>query len=326
MRAIAFNEFGPPSVLHLADLPKPEPARGEVLIRVRAAGVNPIDCKIRSGKAAARFDVRFPAVPGWECSGVIAAVHAENPAQAEDLPPIKVGSRVFAYSRPEGEPGKKLTIDRGCYAEFVALPAAHIAVLPDKVDIVDGAATPLAGLTALQALEALQIGEGKTVLIQAAGGGVGHLAVQLAKLAGARVIGTASKKNHGWLKKLGCDELIDYKAHDFATELRKKHPQGVDAVLDSIGGDTLLAGMDCLREGGRLVSLVQPVTDLKKPGREAIYVFVQPNGAQLWHLATLLQEGQLKPRISREFALKDAAKAHALIEKHHVAGKLVLTV
>jgi NADPH2:quinone reductase len=326
MRAITFDEFGPPSVLNLTEAEKPKPGPGQVLICVRAAGVNPIDCKIRSGKAAARFDVHFPAIPGWECSGEIAALHSENPASAEDLPALKVGSRVFAYSRPEGEPGKKLMLARGCYAEFVALPAAHIAVLPDKVDIVDGAATPLAGLTALQALEALQVGEGKTVLIQAAAGGVGHLAVQLAKLAGARVIGTASKKNHGWLKKLGCDELIDYKAHDFATELRKKHPQGVDAILDSIGGDTLMAGMDCLREGGRLVSLVQPVDGLSKPGREAIYVFVQPNGAQLWHLATLLQEGQLKPRIAKEYALKDAAKAHMLIEKHHVAGKLVLTV
>ncbi|CAG0982562.1 enoyl reductase [Planctomycetaceae bacterium] len=325
MRAITFSEFGPPAVLKLSAADKPKPGPGEVLIRVRAAGVNPIDSKIRSGKAAARFDVRFPAIPGWECSGEVAALHAENPVQAGDLPPLKVGSRVFAYSRPVGEPGAKLFIERGCYAEFVALPAAHIALLPDKVDIVDGAATPLAGLTALQALEALQLGEGKTVLIQAAAGGVGHFAVQLAKLVGARMIGTASKKNHGWLKKLGCDELIDYKAHDFATELRKKHPQGVDAVLDSVGGDTLLAGLDCLREGGRLVSLVQPVTNLKKPGREAIYVFVQPNAVQLAHLGALLAEGKLKPRIAREFDLKDAAKAHALIEKHHVAGKLVLT-
>jgi len=192
MRAITFNEFGPLVVLKVAEIDKPKPGPGQVLIRVRAAGVNPIDCKIRSGKAAARFDVRFPAIPGWECAGEVAAIHAENPAQAEDLPPLKVGSRVLAYSRPVGAPGAKLIIERGCYAEFVALPAAHIALLPDKVDIVDGAATPLAGLTALQALEALQVSEGKTVLIQAAAGGVGHLAVQLAKLAGARVIGTAS--------------------------------------------------------------------------------------------------------------------------------------
>lgn len=309
MRAINFDQFGPPSVLHVADLPLPVPAAGETLVRVHAAGVNPIDVKIRSGRAAARFDVRFPAIPGWDCAGT-----------------LPDGRRVFAFSRPVGVPGARLPIDRGCYAEYVALPSEHIAALPDNIDFPEAAATPLAGLTALQSLEALKVAAGSTVLIQAAAGGVGHFAVQLAKLAGARVIGTASKKNHGWLKKLGCDELIDYKAHDFAAVMRQKHPRGIDAVLDSVGGETLLAGLECLRDGGRLVSLVQPVAGVGKPGREAIYVFVQPSGAQLGQIAALMAAGKLQVRIDKEFPLADAAKAHALIEKGHVAGKLVLSL
>jgi NADPH:quinone reductase-like Zn-dependent oxidoreductase len=307
MKAIVLNRYGGPEVLKLAELPEPTVGPDSVLVRVRAAGVNPVDWKIREGRLRERFPSHFPIVPGWDLAGVVERV---GPAVYEFAP----GDEVLGYVREDH-------IQRGTYAELVAAPIRTVVRKPANLSWDRAAGLPLAGLTAYQALHrALRIVKGDTLLVHAAAGGVGGFAVQLAVAQGARVIGTASPGNHDFLRSLGA-EPVGY-GDGFADRLRELAPQGVDAVLDLVGGDTLAGSPGLLAARGRLASIVDPgVRDLG--GR---YVFVRPDPVDLAALCELAEEGRLTVGVSRVFPLERAAEAQALSQQGHTRGKLVIEI
>jgi NADPH:quinone reductase-like Zn-dependent oxidoreductase len=312
MRAIAIDAFGPADALALRDVPDPKVGPDSVLIRVRAAAVNPVDAAIRRGDLEPWFPHRFPLIPGWDVAGVVEAV---GPAVV-DLEP---GDEVYAYAR-------KTEVAEGTYAELVSLPAGMVARKPRKLSFAQAAGIPLAGLTAYQALtEALGVVRHEKVLVTAAAGGVGHLAVQIARHLGADVVGTAGTANQEFVRGLGV-EPVDYSAGDVTQAVRALHPGGVDAVLDTVGGEGQDQARAALRPGGRIASIVD--TDPAK-GAEGIaghYVFVRPSAKELYELASLADEGLLVPEIAEVLPLDRAAEAHRRIEGGHVRGKLVLEV
>lgn len=301
MKAIAIENFGGRSELKLMELPKPVAGTGEVLIKVKAAGVNPVDWKIREGLLRFRLPHQFPIILGWDAAGTI----------------VGTGEEVYAYCR-------KPVIKDGTYAEYVVVPRTSVAPKPKNLSFVEAASVPLAALTAYQSLfDAAGLKRGQTTLIHAAAGGVGGFAVQLAKLAGARVIATASKGKHAYVRELGADEVIDYRAVDF-----RKMVRDVDVAFDTVGGETQGNSAEVVKRGGVLVSILAfgDADAIRKRGVEPRYVFVRPNGAQLRKLARLFEAGKLQTKIAKVFPLRDAAKAHALIEQGHTTGKIVLRV
>jgi NADPH:quinone reductase-like Zn-dependent oxidoreductase len=310
MKAVRQEEVGGPEVLRLVEVERPEPGPTEVLVRVRAAGVNPTDWKFR---ARGGWVGTPPFVLGWDVSGVVEAL---GPGAAL----LRPGDEVFGMLRyPTGH---------GAYAEYVVAPARTFVRKPPSLDFVRAAAVPLAGLTAWQALvDTAGLEAGQRVLVHAAAGGVGHLAVQLAKARGAYVLGTASAAKHEFVRSLGADEVIDYRAVDFAEAAGE-----VDVVLDTIGGEYGLRSLATLRIGGVLVSLVlsQPGEGLAEAAAErgvrTESILVEPDHTALSALADLLAEGRLKVHVEQTFPLADAAKAHELGETGRVTGKLVLTV
>lgn len=307
MKAIRFHAFGEAKVLVYEDVPKPVAQAGEVLVRVRAAGVNPVDWKIRSG-AAKSLSPKLPQIPGFDVAGVVASVGA-------DVERFKVGDEVFSY----------LSLRRGgAYAEFVAIPEGEVAAKPEKVDFVHAAAVPLAALTAWQALfDQADLKEGQTLLVHGGAGGVGHFAVQLAKAKGAKVIATASEKNLAFVKELGADQVIDYRAQKF-----EEHVREVDVVLDSIGGDTLARSYQVLKKGGFVVSIVAPPDQAKlaELGLRGAVFLVQPNSAQLTEIAKLIDAGKVEPIVSETLPLAEAKRAHELSQAGHTRGKIVLRI
>lgn len=305
MHAVRIHEFGGRDVLKYEEAPRPVPGKGEVLIKVHAAGVNPVDWKIRKGLFG---PVQFPATLGFDVSGVVEAV-------GEDVKRLVLGDEVYALL-----PLQKA----GGYAEYVVCQESIVALRPKRVDHETAAAVPLAALTAWQALlDHGKLEKGQTVLIHAGAGGVGHFAVQIAKAHGARVIATASPENHEYLTTIGADQVIDYKSQKFE-ELVKD----VDLVLDSIGGQTQSRSIGIIRKGGRLVSIVQPPSreKLDEAGITGNIFLVQPDADQLRRLAELIDAGKIKPYISDTFPLADAAKAHEKSETGRTVGKIVLTV
>lgn len=308
MRAVRFHEYGGPEVLKYEEAPRPEAAAGEVLVRVHAAGVNPVDWKVRAGYLKGFLNYRLPLIPGWDLSGVVEATGAGVTAW-------KKGDEV--YSRPD--------ISRnGAYAEYIAAKAGELARKPKMLDHTKAAAIPLAALTAWQALfDAGQLQAGQTVLIHAAAGGVGTFAVQLAKWKGARVIGTASERNHALLRELGAGETIDYGKVQFEDAVH-----GVDVVLDSMAGDTRERSWKVIKKGGILVTILgQPsAEDATKHGVRAAGVFVQPNQAELEQIGALADSGTLRPVIEAVLPLKEARRAHEMNQTQHTRGKIVLQV
>ncbi|MER8187746.1 NADP-dependent oxidoreductase [Kitasatospora sp. NPDC094015] len=309
MRAITQQTLGGPEVLRPAELARPGPGVGEILVRTRAAGVNPIDWKTREHGA---FLGEPPFVLGWDVSGVVEAVG--------------LGVRLFA-------PGDEVfgmplfPAPAGAYAEYVAAPARHFAHRPAGLGHAEAAALPLAGLTARQALvDVGGVRPGQRVLIHAAAGGVGHLAVQIAKSLGAHVIGTARAANHAALHALGADELFDHTTGDVNAVVRD-----VDLVLDTLGGANTAATLATLKDGGTLVSLPSPEEDAVIPlaaerGIRAGFMLVEPDRTGLLELARLVEAGQLRPLMGPTFPLEQAAEAHRVGEKGGTPGKLVLTV
>ncbi|TAH35275.1 MAG: NADP-dependent oxidoreductase [Planctomycetota bacterium] len=304
MKAIRFHKFGGPEVLVLDDVPRPEPAAGELLVRVLAAGVNPVDWKVRGGMMRGKL----PMIPGYDVAGVVDKAGAE----VKDFAP---GDRVMVY----------LALNRGGgYAEYATAPAKDCAKFGKDLAPTSAAAIPLAALTAWQALfETAKLAEGQTVLIHAGAGGVGHFAVQLAKSRGARVLATASEKNLDFLKELGADVAIDYRAQRFEDVAKD-----VDVVLDAVGGDTLGRSYGVLKKGGFVVSIVQPPDParLEELGLRGSVMLVQPNGAQLAQIAELVQTGKLKPHVSATYPLAEARKAQEASATGHTRGKIVLKV
>jgi NADPH:quinone reductase-like Zn-dependent oxidoreductase len=311
MKAIRIHNYGGPEVLQYEDAPRPKRQAGEVLIRVHAAGVNPIDWKVREGHMKDFWPHKFPLILGWDVSGTVEEV-GPDPAAAGRF---KIGNEVYSISDPTRN---------GAYADYIVVRESELALKPKSLHHVHAAAVPLAALTAWQALfDAGQLVSGQRVLIHGGSGGVGHLAVQLAKWKGAHVLATASTKNQELLRELGVDEPIDYTKQKFEDVARD-----VDLVLDLIGGETQERSWSVLKKGGVLLSLVQPpsVEKAKALGVRAAFVAGHPSGAQLAEIAKLIDSGKLKPTIDRILPLSEVRRAHELSKSGHTHGKIVLRI
>ena len=315
MRAMVIDGFGGADRLHPAEMPAPAAAAGEVLIRVAAAGVNPVDWKIREGSLEALFPHRFPLILGWDAAGTIAAL-------GDGVEGFAVGDRVWAYCR-------KPKVQGGTYAEFVVMTADAVAPMPVRLDFEQAASMPLVGLTSWQALfDTAALTSGQSVLIHAGAGGIGSMAVQLAKTAGANVVATASAANRVYVRELGADHVIDYTAGDFVSATRALFPDGVDVVFDTIGGETQTRSYRVLRRGGFLVSIVDEPSEEEaaRAGVRQAFVFVSPSGTQLRRIAALVDEGKIRPPAITAMPLAQAAEAQRLSQQGHVRGKIVLQV
>ena len=308
MKAIRIHEFGGPDVLRTDNIAVPAPADDEVLVKVYATSINPIDWKIRKGASQAKFPVTLPFTLGWDVSGVVEQ-------KGDNVTGFEVGAEV--YSRPS--PARN-----GAYAEYIVIKASEVARKPNTIDHVHAASVPLAGLTAWQGLfEHGKLQKGERVLIHAASGGVGTFAVQFAKWKGAYVIGTTSEKNIDLVKQLGADEVIDYKNEQFDEKLKD-----VDLVFDMVGSDTQKRSIKVLKNGGRLVTTVKP-EDSQEAKDKNIHVqgyMALSKPADLAQIADLIDNGKIKPVIAKILTLDDAKEAQELSEKGHVAGKIVLKV
>lgn len=297
MRAVLLSETGGPEVLRIEDVPTPEPADGEVLIRVRAASINPIDWKQRRGLS----QKQLPAVLGNDISGTIERSRADDFAEGED---------VFGFAPTGG------------YAEFAVAPIAAIAKKPAGVSHDQAAAIPVSGLTAWQALfdrGALQ--SGQTLLVAGAAGGVGHFAVQLGKHAGARVIATGSARNREFVLSLGAEEYVDYTTQDVAEVV-----SGVDVAFDTVGGETTKTLVPAVREGGVLVVIAgaPPEAEAAARGVRTDLLGMSMSSDQLAKIAGLVAGGEVKVEIAGTFSLSQVAQAHELSESGHTRGKLIL--
>jgi NADPH2:quinone reductase len=325
MRAMTITEFGSPDVLKLQDLPKPSPGPGQLLVEVHAAALNPVDTKIRKGMHGLK---NFPLIPGYDVSGVVTEVGAgvEN---------FKPGDEVFAA------PSLAL---HGAHAEFVLLDARATAIKPESIDHATAAAYPLVTLTAWEALhEKARLHEGETVLIQAGAGGVGHIALQLAKLHGCRVLTTASSDSSIALcRQLGADVVINYKTENVVERVMQETDQrGCNVVFDTVGGDTFNQCLDCVGVLGRVVGIVLNQSDKIVPAlfrkcaslhlefmgaKQINNIDVESQGEILATAAELIDAGQLKTHIYKTIALEDLPAAHAEQETGHVNGKIVIKV
>jgi NADPH:quinone reductase-like Zn-dependent oxidoreductase len=310
MQAVRMHEYGGPEVLRHEDAPRPDPAPGEVLVRVHGAGINPVDWKVRAGMFREFIPHALPLVPGWDVSGTV-----EWPGP--NVGRFEHGDEVYT----------RLDVRRdGAYAEYVAVPSQDLARKPRTIDHLHAAAVPLAALTAWQALfepAHAELARGQTLLVHGAAGGVGHFAVQLGKWRGARVIATGSTGNEGFLRELGADVFIDYTRSRFE-ELAGE----VDVVLDTLGGDTQHRSWNLLRAGGALVATVEPPSadEAQRRGVRASLVSTQTNVRHLNELTALIDASTVRPVVSRILPLGQARKAHELMEAGHLRGKLVLDV
>lgn len=294
MRAVFVEQPGGREQLRVGEAPEPKLLPDGIRIGIRAAGVNPVDWKTREGRQLPRFPHVFPVVLGWDAAGVVEEIGAA-------VTRFRPGDEVFAYCR-------KHFIGEGCYAEQVVVPQEFAAPKPSALSWEEAGAVPLAALTAWQCLvERLELAAGETLLVQAAAGGVGHFAAQIAVGLGARVIGTASAGNADFVRSLGAD-FLDYRADAL--------PEHVECALDPLGGESLAA---TTRIADRVVSIVEP-------GDGHLYHYVRPDGAQLEEIGRLVDAGRVRPHVQQVFPLAEAAAAHALLEDGHVRGKLVLSI
>lgn len=307
-RAIVIENYGHADQLKESKVELPELGEHQVLVKVHATSVNPIDWKLREGYLAQMMPWEFPITLGWDVAGEIAAVGSK-------VKDWQVGQKVFA--RPE-------TTRFGTYADYTIVDDHLLARKPENISFEEAAAVPLAGLTAYQALFTHgQLKAGETVLIHAGAGGVGIYAIQLAKNAGATVITTASEKNHALLKELGADQVIDYHTTDFSEAL-----ENVDLVFDTMGGEVQANSFKILNEQGRLISIVgQPDEELAKTVATAKSIWLEPDGKQLQEIADLMATGKVKSVIGHTYPLTAAGvkEAHELSATHHAKGKIVLT-
>jgi NADPH:quinone reductase-like Zn-dependent oxidoreductase len=311
LRAVVLDRFGGPEELHVAELPEPLLGPDSVHIRVQAAGVNPVDTKIRQGAQADRFPFLWPAVLGWDVSGVVEAV---GPAVIDFAP----GDEVISYCRQD-------FVGRGAYAELLSVRSPQVAGR-GNLDPVEAGGLPLAGLTAYQALnDALAVSQGETVAVRGASGGVGGFAIQIARSQGARVVAIAGPDGESFTRELGAGEFLDYHAGDAPRRLRE---MGVDAMLDLAGGDDLDDWAGAVRDGGRVASVLVPLEPDRWADRSvaARYVFVRPDAEQLAWLVELHRSGQLRIPVAGTLPLVEAAEAHRRQEAGGVRGKLILTV
>ncbi|MFG3012684.1 NADP-dependent oxidoreductase [Streptomyces cinerochromogenes] len=307
MKGISYPRYGGPEVLEYGELRDPKVGPDQVLVRVRAAAVNPVDWKCREGHLDPVLDAVFPVIPGWDVSGVVV-----QPGAA--VTEFAAGDEVIGYVRED-------FLSRGTFAEYVAAPVRTLARKPRTLSFEEAAGLPLAGLTAYQVLvKALEVRRGETVLVHAAAGGVGSLAVQIAAHLGARVIGTAGEHNHDYVRTLG-GEPVAY-GEGLTERVRGLAPEGVEAVFDTVGGDTLKTSANLLAPEGRLASIADP----EVRGYGGRYCFVRPDAEDLRHLSELADQGALSVHVERTFPLERAADAHRLSQEGHTRGKIVVTV
>lgn len=311
MKAIVVNSPGPVSQLQLEEVEKPVIQDGEVLIQVKAISINPVDVKSRAGKGVyGRLKEQKPLILGWDISGIVTASRSEA---------FKPGDAVFGMVNFPGH-GR-------AYAEYVAAPAAHLALKPANITYEEAAAATLAALTAWQAMvHNAKVQAGQKVLVHAAAGGVGHFAVQLAKHLGAQVTGTSSARNKAFVLASGADAHIDYTTYDWAA-----HPEEFDFVLDAIGGDTIEHSLLVTKKGGTVISiptgLNETVTEkAKAKGIHGYFMLVQSNGADMQQLAILLEKGILKAHVSNTWPFEEMANAHLQVESGRTVGKVVVTL
>ncbi len=308
MRAVILQSYGGPEVLKVDEVARPSPTLTEVLVRMRGAGTNPVDAYVRSGAFPL---LRPPAIPGWDVSGVVEEV-------SPGVNRFSVGDEVFGMPYfPRAA---------GAYAEYVVAPARQLARKPAGLDHVQAGGLPLAGLTAWQGLvDNAGLRPGQRVLIHAAAGGVGHLAVQIAKAHGAHVIGTASRGRHDFVRSLGADEVVDYRETDFAAVVKE-----VDIGFDLVGRDGYAARtLEVLRPGGVLVTIQRVdaalVASAQASGKRVAVMTVEPDRVGLAGLARLAEERKLRVHVGEVLSFAEARRAHELLERRAVTGKLVLT-
>ncbi len=308
MKAIQIHQFGGTAELKYEDAPMPKINPDDVLVKIYATSINPVDWKVRQGAMKGRMEFKFPLILGWDVSGVITEV-------GNDVKDFKVGQEV--YAKPD-------ITRNGTYAEYVAVKANEIAAKPASVSHEEAATIPLAGLTAWQGIfDHGKTEPGQKILIHGASGGVGTIALQLAKWKGAYVIATSSTKNIEFLKELGADEVIDYQQQKFENELKD-----LDFVFDTIGGDTQKKSVAVLKPGGILVSTVmvedeQPFKDKKI---RIMRFMAQSEPEQLKQMADLIDSGKLKPIVAQVFPLQEIAEAQELNAKGHTRGKIAIKV
>jgi len=308
MKAVTIHTYGSADELIYEDVQDPQIKPDDVLIKVYATSINPIDWKVRGGGYPGSDQRAFPLILGWDVSGVITEL-------GEEVTGFKVGDEVFA--RPD-------TKRPGTYAEYVAVNFKEIGLKPKSIEHNHAAAVPLAGLTAWQGIfDHGKLEAGQKILIHAAAGGVGTFAVQLAKWKGAYVIGTASEENRDFLMELGADEVIDYKKEDFSAKLKD-----LDVVFDLLGGEVQLKSLEVLKPGGILVSTVgiKDEAAVKAKGITGVKYMAQSTTENLNQLAALIDEGKLKPVIAQILPLEQAKEAHKKSEEGHTKGKIVLNV
>ncbi|MFM9612387.1 NADP-dependent oxidoreductase [Streptomyces niveiscabiei] len=307
MKAISYSRYGGPEVFEYGDVREPKVGPDSVLVKVRAAAVNPVDWKAREGYLDGIIDTVFPVVPGWDVSGVVVQ-------PGVSVTEFAVGDEVIGYVRED-------FLSRGTFAEYVAAPVRTLARKPRNLSFEEAAGLPLAGLTAYQGLvHALGVKRGETVLVHAAAGGVGSLAVQIAHHLGCRVIGTASERNHDFVRSLG-GEPVTY-GEGLVDRIRGLAPEGVDAALDTVGGDALKASVNVLSGDGRLAS----IADGDVLGYGGRYFWVRPDAADLTRLSELAEQGVVSVHVSQTFPLEQAAEAYRLNEEGRTRGKIVVTV
>ncbi|HMV86847.1 MAG TPA: NADP-dependent oxidoreductase [Blastocatellia bacterium] len=308
MKTVRIHSYGGPEVSRYEDAPRPEPATSETLVRIHAAAVNPVDWMIRNGYGKDWWRHQMPLTLGCEYAGVVEAVGA-------GVSQVKPGDEVFGFIN---------LVNNGAYAEFAVARETEVALKPKSLDFVKAATLPVAALTSWQALFDIgKLAAGQKVLIHAAAGGVGSIAVQLAKAKGATVLGTASARNLEFLRQLGVDEPIDYTAVRFEDVARD-----VDVVFDTIGGETQERSFAVLKPGGVLVSAVSPPAQELAAARgvSAAMVQVQPNAAQLAEIAALADAGKIVPNIETVLPLSEFQRAHELSQSGRTRGKIVLQV
>lgn len=311
MRAAVYDRFGGPEVLEVREVEEPPVGPDTLLVEVRAAGVNPVDWKVRQGLLSGAFPHHLPIIPGWDVAGIVRAV---GPAVRSG---IQVGDEVLGYVRRDD-------VCHGTSAELAIAPERTVVAKPAGLGFEEAGALPLAGLTAYQALtEALEVRDGDRVLVHAASGGVGHLAVQIAAALGATVVGTGGPGSQERLRALGVHEPLDYTAGPISDQLADGGGP-VDAVLDLVGGEALTDAPAQLRGAStRIASVIEAETVLGLGGR---YVFVRPDPVSLAALTAMVDAGSVRVEVSRALPLEDVAEAHRLSEQGSPGGKIVLTL
>jgi NADPH:quinone reductase-like Zn-dependent oxidoreductase len=310
MKAVRIERYGNEEVMELAEVDRPKPGENQLLVKVRAAAVNPVDWKIRDGLGE-MFGMKLPLILGCEVAGTVDAFGSAGPSRTGGMD-LAVGDAVYGF----------LSAYSGGYAEYVAAPASEFVRKPKQIDFDTAASVPVGALTAWQGIfDHGKLGSGQRILITGASGAVGSMAVQLAKVKGAYVIGTGSGRNAAFVRGLGADEFIDYKKAKFEEEV-----SGVDVVFDTVGGETQERAFQTLKRGGFLVSTVSPPSaeKAKEFGVTGTMVAVRPDPEQLAEISRLVESGKLKMRVATVLPLAEVKKAHQLSASGHADGKIIL--